>query len=190
MYSISCIHRLLNNTCLIHVEFLNLFVLLLCILDISTLLVSACAFYLNRCWDGSPVFDVGGTYRLPCRKTYFIFYSVSSFVHLQLQKEEKHTLNKEPMVIISVLITGTPLPRLVHHAAAPSLGDVSPSEDPFFSTPAALLYTAQVVELIADVLDQPLPYPISRRDAIRSLSSFYFILCNTFQHKRYFNCCT
>jgi hypothetical protein len=52
-------------------------------------------------------------------------------------------------------------------AAAPSLGNVPPGEDPFFSTPAALLFAAQLVELIADVLDQPLPYPVARRDAIR-----------------------
>ena len=52
-------------------------------------------------------------------------------------------------------------------AAAPSLGDIPPGEDPYFSTPAALLFAAQLVELIADVLDQPLPYPIARRDAVR-----------------------
>ena len=60
-----------------------------------------------------------------------------------------------------------PFHIIFHVAAAPGLGAVPPSEDAFFSTPAALLYTAQLVELIADVLDQPLPYPITRRDAIR-----------------------
>ena len=69
--------------------------------------------------------------------------------------------------IFIILVGAFPFYITFHVAAAPGLGAVPPSEDPFFSTPAALLYTAQLVELIADVLDQPLPYPITRRDAIR-----------------------
>ena len=42
-----------------------------------------------------------------------------------------------------------------------------PTNDPYLSTPAALLYIAQFVESIAWVLDQPLPFPLHRPVAIR-----------------------
>lgn len=45
---------------------------------------------------------------------------------------------------------------------------VHPTCDPYQSTPAALVYVAHFAEVIAWVLDQPLPFPIHRPEAIRS----------------------
>ena len=66
---------------------------------------------------------------------------------------------------------------------------VHPTCDPYQSTPAALVYVAHFAEVIAWVLDQPLPFPIHRPEAIRSayltltLSSWIdgeFFLCPCF----------
>lgn len=50
-----------------------------------------------------------------------------------------------------------------------------PINDPYLSTPAALVYVAHFVELIGWVLDQPLPFPLHRPVAIRYvyMGSYY-----------------
>ena len=62
-----------------------------------------------------------------------------------------------------------PLPILLHSVSPPfkSSEAIDPCLDPYFTIPAAMTYTAQFVELIADTLDQPLPYPLPRHTIIR-----------------------
>lgn len=55
------------------------------------------------------------------------------------------------------LIVSTDLPEVQIH----------PTNDPYQSTPAALVYVAHFVEMIAWVLDQPLPFPLHRPEALR-----------------------
>ena len=71
-----------------------------------------------------------------------------------------------------------------------------PLNDPYSSTPAALLYIAHFVELIAWALDQPLPFPLHRPVAIRCdtiIACLLVIVClfvsvygNTVKRKRGF----
>ena len=58
---------------------------------------------------------------------------------------------------------------LIHSVNPPfqSSEVADPRLDPYFTIPAAMTFTAQFVELIADTLDQPLPYPLPRQTIIR-----------------------
>ena len=63
-----------------------------------------------------------------------------------------------------------PLPFFFHLLVSPpfkSSEATDPCLDPYFTIPAAMTFTAQFVELIADTLDQPLPYPLPRHTIIR-----------------------
>ena len=48
-----------------------------------------------------------------------------------------------------------PLPPVTHPGSPPQL-------QPYLSVPAGLQFTAQLVELVAGLLDTPLPYPLHR----------------------------
>ena len=62
-----------------------------------------------------------------------------------------------------------PLPFLLLSVHPPfkSSEVTDPCLDPYFTVPAAMTFTAQFVELMADTLDQTLPYPLPRHTIIR-----------------------
>ena len=66
--------------------------------------------------------------------------------------------------IVSVIMwvfssTSAPLPPLTQPGVHPIL-------QPYLSIPAGLQFTAQLVEIMADILDTPLPYPLHRHLSI------------------------
>lgn len=72
-----------------------------------------------------------------------------------------HSLSLPPFLHFS------PPPLPTDHSSHSSSQYSHPSLDPYPTLPAALVFTAQFVELIALSLDQPLPYPLPRHELIR-----------------------
>ena len=62
-------------------------------------------------------------------------------------------------VIMPLPLSPVPLPPVTYPGTHPQL-------QPYLAVPAGLQFTAQLVEIVADLLDTPLPHPLHRHLSI------------------------